>query len=450
MRGKSAGPALCGHRDALCFHGFPVLSASHPDSVSSMSTLPTGSQGVVSSQDLHPVAFLRARPFLGKIVADLAATMGPRQTYVEAAMRQAAESMTKAYGTIRRQLSPEYQTHEAAVGIISGTFEVITAQAQFVAAGRQIFALPRALVTALDHTDLGDVRFSDVVLPFPAFYVHVGDALPLALPGIPNRVVGAYVFHQDAAPGRLPYLAVTLVSRRIEERLEDPLDWAQRREPHQQLRFDLDLPPGADTLEAYMERFLREESARMHARLRDDGGAGGVPSDSAARAYLQQLQSGWATYDRLVRLVLNALVYMASLRNAPRGDESTDAPQWPSDTPGALLQTLTSAPEGPAGRKKRRAAMGRLVEAGYLPLRMLPPLEPSDDAAAIGREGHSLAPHFRRAHWRRQGVGPGRTEVRLTRVRATLVRPDRGVPAQGRVRTVSRTGSAPQTEQENG
>ena len=91
-----------------------------------MSTQPAGSQGLVLSQDLHPVAFQRARPFVARIVAELAAAMGPRQTYVQPAMRQAAESMTKAYGAIRRQLAPEFQTNEAAIGIVSGTFEVIT------------------------------------------------------------------------------------------------------------------------------------------------------------------------------------------------------------------------------------------------------------------------------------------------------------------------------------
>ncbi|WP_434478229.1 hypothetical protein [Gemmatimonas sp.] len=319
-----------------------------------------------------------------------------------------------------------------------------------MAAGRQIFALPSALVTPLDETDLGDVRFGDVVLPFPAFYLQLGNALPVALPGVPNRVVGAYVFHQGAADGRLPYLAVTLVSRRIDERLEDPLDWAQRREPHQQLRFDLDLPPGADTLEAYMERFLREETSRIKARLREDAAVGAVPDDSAARVYLHHLETGWTTYERLLRLVLNALVYMSSLRISATVHESTEAPLWPNDTPAALVQALGSVPEGPAGRKKRRTAVGRLLEAGYLPIRMLPLLDQAEHDEGGNGEGHALAPHFRRAHWRRQGVGPGRAAVRLTRIRATLVRPDRGVPAQGRWRAVPDTTDDRSTEAANG
>ncbi|MCO4099728.1 MAG: hypothetical protein HEQ38_10075 [Gemmatimonas sp.] len=402
------------------------------------------------STQMHPVAFLRARPFAARIIADLAASMGPTHAYDHEAMRHGAEAVIKVYGEIRRHLPANLQGHEAGVGLTSATFTTITAYAQFMASGRQIFAMPAALVAALDQTDLGDVRFGDVAMPFPAFFVHFGNALAVSLPGVPNQVTGAYVFHAEARGETPAYLSVTFVTHRMEARPEDPLDWARHQEPQQDVYFELDLPPGEDALDTYLQRFLRDETARIESQLNPVDEPTDHTSERPRRTYLRQLHDGWPTSQRLLRLVLNALVYMSSLQLATPSATGLTEPTWPADTPPPLLRALTSLPEGAPGRKKRRTAVGRLLEAGYLPLRMLPPLDDADDRDEALGGGQTVAPHFRRAHWRRQGVGPGRAAVRLTRIRATLVRPDRGVPAQGRWREVPDTTDDRSNEAANG
>jgi hypothetical protein len=54
---------------------------------------------------------------------------------------------------------------------------------------------------------------------------------------------------------------------------------------------------------------------------------------------------------------------------------------------------------------------------------------PRSPTPGVDAHRRSPAAHLRRAHWRLQPVGPGRTQRRLVRVTATVVNPGVGTPA---------------------
>ncbi len=84
-------------------------------------------------------------------------------------------------------------------------------------------------------------------------------------------------------------------------------------------------------------------------------------------------------------------------------------------------------------RKAAKAALAALRAFGYEVTYLVPPMPATEDGAG----DRSVAPHWRRAHWRRQRYGAGRERVRLIRIPAVLVRKDRGEPEMGRIYTTA-------------
>jgi hypothetical protein len=93
--------------------------------------------------------------------------------------------------------------------------------------------MPMEVTALLGRTDLGDIRLSDIRLPFRAFYLGFAGGLSVGLPGSPNLIDGAYVETftiDDAGPQR--YLTFYITTRRIDGATPAKSAWIANPEPH--------------------------------------------------------------------------------------------------------------------------------------------------------------------------------------------------------------------------
>jgi len=124
-------------------------------------------------------------------------------------------------------------------------------------------------------------------------------------------------------------------------------------------------------------------------------------------------------------LILNTLFYLSA--------EPEDViEQWSQDVPGEALETIRTTDK----TGTRNTIENTLKKAGYTKVRyighMFTASKTGNDFKDAVSEGHTIATHFRRGHFRRQPHGPQRSLRKTIFVAPVLVNAGKGEPA-GRV-----------------
>lgn len=381
----------------------------------------------ITSADVHPMRYMRTRPFARKAVQTFVRGPGrglPTMETFQAVQQIIVSSYNEAMERFPLERRPERPT-----SMVGQEGSLACHVGMFAAAGRNVFLLAPKLMTMLDRTDLAAVRAGDVHLPFTAFYVSFGDAFDGALPGPPNRIDGAYV--SQPAPG---HLQVLVTSRRLDTRPDTAARWPFSRDLYFYGPFDTTDPEmGFDAiLDAAVGRDITIDPSitapdpDMVLRLSD--GRQALVQDVRGLTAGEQAaynREGLPSFRRALALVINALCYLGS------GEPEIDEPAYPDDVPADAVGAVASG-----RRSQQDRARARLLDEGFVPVRIVGrsvASEPSDSGEPSGR---SVSAHWRRGHWRRQPVGVGRASIRLTWVRPALVRGERGAPEVGHLYTV--------------
>lgn len=353
-------------------------------------------------------------------------------------MQVGLKMMTEAYSAAVAR-APEYRAPIATDYLASARFandQVGQALdvATFYLNGRNVFALPSDLVALLAQTDLTGIRYDDLRLPFLGCYIAWGDALDAALPGPPNQIDGVYCHllaeHPGGAPAGERQLRLAVTGKRLGAPTHDSSGWPWF---HDLLYGCVFHPKPGDTLDSLIDRAVaaNEIPMRPKATTPPDGMRVGTPHGVASvtsheaetsEATSRSARDGFAPFRLAVSVAMNALCYLTALPElGPR--------VYPSDAPHALVKRSEGqgANAGPA-----KKAASRLLEGGYVPIRLVP-FEATHETADGVSTGREVTPHWRRGHWRRQPFGEGRRQVRLQWIRPTLVRADRGPAVHGHV-----------------
>ena len=304
----------------------------------------------------------------------------------------------------------------------------------FQRSGRNIFSIAPGLQELLNHTAVGNIRWEDIKLPYAGIYLHFGPGTNVELP------LDAYEHKHDleeqlADAGNRYYLDGAFVRLAMSNALDIGLTFRDHRETFtgsvpvtKDFRFPI-VPLTLDfngAGEAGQGRTF-DEAVISFADIWD---AKGVPGELAYGKMRELLakddfsyeseQEQYQLFDKALMLIVNSLCYLTLAERQVRTGTT-------SDQADELLAKIRQA----KNKQRKQPLAEKLAKLSYSTVRFCGEniIANGPLPAGVG----SMIPHWRRGHWRKQPVGSGRTETKLLWIQPTIVRRDKGEPAQGHV-----------------
>lgn len=394
------------------------------------------------AEDIHPMRFLRDVPGSDLIVQQ-AVRRDPhgllRSATLDAMTQRVMELCNAELGRIPLDKRP------STMDVMTRTVSTLAHIANFASAGRNSFLLPAEVTALLGRTDLGDIRLSDIRLPFRAFYLGFAGGLSVGLPGSPNLVDGAYVetFTIDDDAGPQSYLTFYVTARCTDKPARAKSAWIAGPEPHFYAPLKI-LSDVQDTLEGAIERATTSNDIALEAepeaqaalldgiqQAAEDGYPVSKPVTTGFERAADFNVVALPTMRSVLALLCNAICLLSA-------EPVASEPVWPMDAPQSLVDIALRG----STPKRRRTAMGKLAERGFFSARTISLQLNAPDTAEVQANvripsGRELLPHWRRGHWRRQAHSAGSRERRLIWIRPVLVRRDRGEEVESHVYVVS-------------
>jgi hypothetical protein len=296
--------------------------------------------------------------------------------------------------------------------------------ARFFLHGRNIFHFSGELTRLLRLTDVDDVLWSSIKLPYSSFYLWLGPQEDWTLKDADHCIDGAYVGGTPSDDRSLDVLVTTRSQSR-----GDSLAWnyVMRHDVYYYFSFQVQGP--GETVGETFRRVLETDGDFKEDRVRPSIPAEAYEQAARLGKRLERLPRGTTAQDEKVReriqglpvfreaikLIVNSLCYLSS----PSKEVSDRFPD------SEITRTIS------AGRTplERARARNRASREGYTQIHFCgDSLDRDHSATPTGKE---LSAHWRRGHWRNQAVGAARAEHKLIWIRPVLVRRDRaefGVP----------------------
>lgn len=363
----------------------------------------------------HPMRFAR-RPYARKMIDKYLREVGPRMMTSAQANAQFA-AMAAVYNDTLSRLPINERPKN--VDVLIKEVSVLSHSGMFTAYGRRIYHVPEELGMALDRTSLSGIRFSDLRLPSPCFYIHLGHALTAALPGPPNEIDGIYVISQT---GNLQLL---ITSRRTDKDVTGSRTrWVTDPEPYYYI--SLNVEPADRTIQAALDEAIQTGDLPLEPdqELIDQLEAGVDAARPAAaelglsiqlpqeRAAVRQASfnlQGLAAAKRAAALAINTICFLTA------EPDDLGPPDNVDDAPEGLCHKLSSGTKGPRAEARRR-----LEHDGFFEIRHIGP-RICGRLPGFTREFLGRVAHLRVGHHRRQHHGPGGSLVKLLWILPTFV-----------------------------
>lgn len=276
--------------------------------------------------------------------------------------------------------------------------------ARFCYYGKQIFEVSGPLTDEFLHTDIDALIASDLVFPFPVFYLHFGARDDLRLEA--GRIEGAYI--QEIKPGVQYEINICLEEPGFES---PPEKHSWLKEPRGWHTLSLDLSDPNRALSQVVMQSINADRFRMakpSEKLDDES-----DRDFVLRS-IAGLNGRDAVAFEVLRLVANALIYLDQIGLQSREERAL----WPSDTPKGMLEKLAGSATNPKQAAKIRS---QLLSMGFTPVHLLREPEPAPGDPMASGDRARMSAHWRRGHWRRQAYGEGRAQRKLIRIRPVWV-----------------------------
>lgn len=287
--------------------------------------------------------------------------------------------------------------------------EVATAamHAAWTCFGRQIFHFSAALVAEFRQTDVDASSFEQLHLPYRAFFLHFGRLQDIPFDEYsresPEYVDGAYVF-RDGTDSLVFELTLSRPSSA----------------PSLLPGIQIVVPPELQALgarEAINRAIERSLNSKPLASVSQKPETLGKAIDASRMAFLETARP---LLVQVACLLSNCLFYLSEYGKDRTPDVEINAP---TELAEKYLEST--------GRQQHRAAQSLFGE-GFSVINYvgkgfeLPPV-------SIDTEKGTLAPHWRRGHWRNQRHGSDLKQVKRLWIRPVLVRSDLGPPDNGHI-----------------
>jgi len=304
-------------------------------------------------------------------------------------------------------------------------FDLFCHVARFCLCGRNIFHFSPPLSSLLKLTDVEDVRWESIKLPYSCFHIYLGAQKDWPLQGPEHSVDGAYV--DEVLTPKFRGVSVLLTTHSPVTTDSSAWNYVLTQEPYYYFPFEIEgfeatvgdtfrhtIGTDADFDDDWSPPEIPDEAKQMAGERGIS--LGSLPREATAQAQkVRENVKGLPVFREALKLVVNCLCYLSS----PSREVTARYPD------SAITQAIARACT-PLGRAR---AEKRAVRDGYTLIHFCgDSLERDVEATPTGRE---LSAHWRRGHWRNQAIGLGRSEHKLIWIRPTLVRKDKadlGIP----------------------
>jgi hypothetical protein len=409
--------------DGMKFMAFPQLQACEPAFLPPDQKEPRWAQ-------FHPSRVLRTRPALR--------TMPTPDNMVNGIMH--LEDFERTLEARRLEANRHMLAYELGARPRTGINEDTNAcMAAFThrANGGAIYVLPDRLVEEFDYTDCGEVRMSDIKLPFQTLFLKFTPPEPLYLAeGAP--VDGCYIAKQGAE-----YLFILTshwegvdYTRSLSVACLDPTFSLHLPCPEFSLedtKTETELCVMA-AVEKGIEQFLAENAPPTdnisQTITRPDGTRAeivDVRAESRKRR-IEILRSQEPVFRACLNIIVNAACFISF-----RPEDITD--DWEGEPPAWVIEALQDTNETRRARDRKRDAFRSIATGDYTRIKvcgknLFTYLQIEDGATA-----HGVSPraHWRRGHWRRQRYGVGLSLVTPRWIRPTIVKKENGPLVETRI-----------------
>ncbi len=271
------------------------------------------------------------------------------------------------------------------------------------ASGRNIFVFTNEVVQAFMQTDVDDVPSDIIKLPYECCFFKFGTVTDIStIEGQDRYLDGAYLYTNPL--GGIG-IEITQCSKNCEQ---GGIGRA----------FYLDLSHTKTVGEA-LAVGLRD--MRDHAREQETDSALGDMAKFFSDMSEQRrdiFESGLPLYKVITRLVVNCIAFL----NFEKDDVTDDYLGAPKSMVNKLERSETI--------KEKRRNISKLLGIGFSKVKLC---GRNFARSLIEGEVGDVRAHWRRGHWRRQPCGPHLSVIRLTWVRPTIVRADKGMPETGHI-----------------
>jgi hypothetical protein len=285
----------------------------------------------------------------------------------------------------------------ASVAILSQEIQGLLTWGEWAMSGKRIVDCTPELAQAFCRSDCGDMRISDLEVPYHCMYIRfpLSDADAIFYSDGRVRFEGAYIVESKDVATR-----IVLCGKAV-----SPLSAAdQWRE-----RYDLRIlaehfgKPAQDAITLALADDLAD--LRGHWQYAKDKGISTPESDASFRLLIDRMVADHPAYERALRLVLNALAYMQF------GGDAL-APGWPPEAPERMVR---QAEEG--SLKEQERSLSKLWALGHVPIFKLG----GDFTRQFRHPAAGMRAHWRQGHWRRQAHGPQMSLRKLLWIFPTVV-----------------------------
>jgi|GEM_PF-2163105 len=312
---------------------------------------------------------------------------------------------------------------------------------QFHRNGRNIFSLSPFLITLLNKTDVGNVRFEDVKLPYNSIYLHFGglDSIELPIDHIEHKHDIPY--HLQDMDKRY-FLDGAFVTRNKDFSLEIELTFIDDKDNFNEkiaITRDFRFPTVKFSLD-FNEYDQENHTLKMKEGATFDNSTicfcdtwepDGDPSEikySEMHELLKkpedfEYESEFQEYDlfdRSLSLIVNSLCYLNYVDNDI--EISTTNPQATQ-----LLKELRQTKK----TREQQKIKEKLAKHSYSKIHYFGSKVESE--YKVTESGIELESHWRRGHWRNQPFGSELQMRKLIWIKPTIVRKDKGNPKIGHV-----------------
>ena len=366
----------------------------------------------------HPNRYVHSRPFFRALFNLFRQSADANGVLPASTFMRIGDKLIFEYWNPELERFPVEQRPEHPTQLIVGEQSMFAHVAQFAFCGRNIFHLSPPLTALLRITDIDDVLWSSISLPYRAFYVWFGPQQEWRFGSGRYCADGAYV---SAIPndGGIQVFVTTVEP---EFDYSHPPSFVIHRDFYYYIPFQF--TDATETVGTTLARTVGTDANFQHGfqppqidpettRLAGEHGVTLVqksPEETAQAKTVEERISDLPVFRQVLRLLINGLCYLSS----PSREIVRRYPQ-------SATGTLTQSTPGLLGKRERQ----RLRHEGYTEINFCG--ESLDREYGTGFTGKELSPHWRRGHWRNQACGPARSEHRLMWIRPTLVRKDKQV-----------------------
>ena len=286
--------------------------------------------------------------------------------------------------------------------------------ASFTKHGRNIFDISPSLAALLKLTDVDDVRWDCIRMPYDYLYISFGPQHGWHLTDAQYCIDGAYVSKlMDQV------VQVLLTTYRPGLDYSQPLNFIATRDVYFYFSFDIagDNSTVGDSFrntikidDAFNESWepppIDPDTMRLAeahgVTLRQD------PEKCSQRITAHENRQNLPVFRDVLNLIVNCLCYLSSSNR-----------EVTTEFPAVLERQLDQSRDAVRLRRVRE----KWLRQGYTQIHFCGrSLDRDAESQPTGRE---LSAHWRRGHWRNQAIGPALAEHKLIWIRPTLVRKDK-------------------------